>query len=370
MKKYLVSGLGPGEAGAARLVSHLEDIAINNGWIVIYPYKHVSLSRLYGNKSYLKLVYEIIKRMIMRVVFVIKVLCITNSKVLLLHPQTLGYKYFIRLILKNSQIYNYVLDNSFFCIKSYNYKDGLECLQCVNDLDSCAESCQSFPVKYRKNSNLNFLKLYKELGSKITFLAQNSFQKKLIETHFDNNCKVQVLGMYTGEVIECEYQDTSSEYLVYHGSEHESKGICYFLELASELPEYTFVVPHARQTSYPILNNVKYEPCSWETGLSSLVKNAAIVINPSFWSAPVEGALLKSLALNRKVVVVKNEYGFINEIPDDILLKLEAKNLKDDAVQIRSYFSKEISDMTKTQTWITNYLDKSNKCMNEFFVKC
>lgn len=370
MKKYLISGMGPGEAGAARLVRHLEGIAKKNGWIMVYPYTHISLSRLFRQKNYIKLVSEIIKRMFMRAVFILKVLRIRNSKILLLHPQTIGYRYFIRLIFQNSHIYQYILDNSFFCIKSYNYKDGNECLQCLNDLNACDTSCNSFPVSYKKKSNLRFLKLYKELAPKITFLAQNISQKKLLQTHFGNESKIEVLGMYTGEILECQYTDLKADYIVYHGSEHESKGILYFLELAKELSDYTFIVPHKRQKHYPVLDNVRYKPCSWETGLNVLVKNAAIVMNPSLWSAPVEGALLKSLALNKKVIVVKSKYGFINEIPDDILLKLNAENVKSDAIEVRNYMTMDSLDRSQTKAWMTKYLEKSNYRINEFLVKC
>ncbi|PCI27959.1 MAG: hypothetical protein COB67_07440 [SAR324 cluster bacterium] len=367
MKKYLISGIGPGEAGAARLVSHLKGLAEENGWNVIYPYKHVSLNRLYKQKSYLQLCIEIIKRFFMRLVFIIRILLIRNSKILLLHPQTLGYKYFIRLILKNTHIYQYVLDNSFFCIKSYNYKDKHECLQCVNDLDACDKSCQAFPVKYRKKNNLDLLKKYKELSTKITFLAQSVSQEKLLRLHFGMKSNIKIVGMYTGEIIDCKYIDNSSDYIVYHGSEHESKGIMYFLELAEKLPEFKFIIPHEKNRVYPNLDNVKYQPCSWETGLKYLVENARMVINPSLWSAPIEGALLKSMALNKHVVAVKTKYGFVNEIPDEVLFKVSEEQLEDDIIKIRNFLSQKLNDTSKVENWLKEYLNSSNRSLIDFF---
>jgi hypothetical protein len=71
-----------------------------------------------------------------------------------------------------------------------------------------------------------------------------------------------------------------------------------------------------------------YFPASgetWETGLKEKIINSKIVLNPSLWSSPVEGALLKSIKYNGCVSVANILSSFINEIPDDICLKLNPR---------------------------------------------
>lgn len=43
------------------------------------------------------------------------------------------------------------------------------------------------------------------------------------------------------------------------------------------------------------------------------VKTARLVMNPSMWSAPIEGALLKSAACNPNVATVESRYGYEGE---------------------------------------------------------
>lgn len=362
--KYFISGLGPGEAGASRLVSMLSITAREKGWKVLYPYKHKSLTKLYEKKAFYPLVKEILKRIVFRPIFVLKILTIRNSNVILLHPQTLGINHFIRLVEKNHDVRQYVLDNSFFCIESYNFLDGHECTLCLNDLDRCDEKCKSFPIRYKKEKNIILLRKYMELSSKVSFFTQNKFQEKLVRSHFGENNQVTTIGMFTGEVRESEYKEDTGNYILYHGSESESKGILYFIELAKYLKEYEFVIPHIKHTSYPTLPNITYTPCGWESGLKNLVQNAALVINPSLWSAPIEGALLKSMAFNKKVAVVKTMYGFVNEIPDHLLLKLDNNNISIDATQIKDYINEK---NILQDDWLSNFLRESRQNISILF---
>jgi hypothetical protein len=67
------------------------------------------------------------------------------------------------------------------------------------------------------------------------------------------------------------------------------------------------------------------ESISWKTGLKEAVMNVSIVINPSLWSSPVEGALLKSIKYNGCVAILPIEYSFQKEIPTDVVIHLENK---------------------------------------------
>ena len=54
--------------------------------------------------------------------------------------------------------------------------------------------------------------------------------------------------------------------------------------------------------------------------------NAKIVINPSLWSAPVEGALLKSIKYNGCIAIVPIDFSFKKEIPSDTVIHLHSSS--------------------------------------------
>lgn len=56
--------------------------------------------------------------------------------------------------------------------------------------------------------------------------------------------------------------------------------------------------------------------------MNEAVYEAALVCVPSLWSAPAEGALIKSLVVGRAVAVVQNDTALASELPDGLVLKL------------------------------------------------
>ena len=56
--------------------------------------------------------------------------------------------------------------------------------------------------------------------------------------------------------------------------------------------------------------------------MNEAVHEAALVCVPSLWSAPAEGALIKSRAVARAVAVVRNDTALASELPDELVLKL------------------------------------------------
>jgi hypothetical protein len=63
---------------------------------------------------------------------------------------------------------------------------------------------------------------------------------------------------------------------------------------------------------------------TWETGLGSAVRDASLVINPSLWSAPIEGALVKSIVYARRTAVVDTASSWSAELPPGLVLRLPA----------------------------------------------
>ena len=320
-KKYLISGIGPGPSGVGRLMSNLVIKLNNKDYNYVYRRNALSLRKLKTEKKYLTLLLEILKRKLNVIFFNFKIFFIKNTKIIVIHPQTIGYDLFFRL-LKYNRIFLYVMDNSFFCVRSYNVHPILEneCLQCIDKL-SPHEECDPSPVSMSQTKNIKHLENLKKYSKNIIFLSQNKNQSLLLKLHFGNSVKVRIIGMDTNEIKseneEHLYHITKYD-IVFHGKPLIAKGILYFIKLAAILPELSFFIPDTKENVKLVFNadlpsNIFFKNITWETGLLEIVEKAKLVINPSLWSAPIEGALVKSAAHNSNVATVESKYGYEKE---------------------------------------------------------
>jgi hypothetical protein len=320
-KKYLVSGIGPGPTGVGRLMTSLIN-RLDDDYTYVYRRNAISIRELKIKKKYFNFLLEILKRKLDNLIFFIKVLSIKDSRILLLHPQTIGFKLFFKINQRN-KIYYYVMDNSFFCVRSYNVHPVLdsECLQCLDVLKPHSK-CEPSPVPMTQLENVEFLRNLKNNFNDIIFLSQNNNQSKLIKLHFGASVRVRVIGMNTNEIPKRRSTPVgnSAKYdIVFHGKSVIAKGVVYFINLASLLPNHTFFIPDSVENLNKIISsdlphNIICENITWESGLLEIVKNAKLVINPSLWSAPIEGALVKSAYFNNNVATVKTRFGYENEV--------------------------------------------------------
>jgi len=361
MKKYLMSGIPAfSNGGVANLMRYLEKVAKINGYEVVYP-SHNAKSIKKNILNPLFVITELFNRYVSKKSYANKINQIRDSEVILIHPQTIKYKYFFRLIENNLKVKIYVMDNSFFCIKSYNILNGEECVKCLGSFDEIDCACKPFPVRYTKKENLLYLIKYKDVSKKVFFYAQNVMQKKLLQEHFGGNINIEIIGLKTDELIDYgnEHPECAKKYdIVYHGANHEAKGVDYTLILAKLLPQYTFFIPS--KLSYSDLpTNLTHRDLTWNNGLREIVQNAKLVLNPSLWSAPVEGALLKSIYYNGNVGVVETRYGFCNDIPDDAVLKL-SKDVLIAKEQILTFLNSKKDFKHDSKKWLNDFLQ--NEC--------
>jgi len=362
MKQYLISGIPASSGGVGYLMYLLEKIANKNNYEVICPtHSNKSLKQMYSNPF--KILKEVYTRYRSRIIFKQKIKELSNSEVILIHPQTIGFGRFLSLIENNTIVKWYVVDNSFFCIKSYNTLDGKECLNCLKDLSKCDSKCKPFPRNYGKRENLECLNVLKKYASKILFYVQNNMQEKLIKEFYGENISTSIIGLKTDELGMSENVKNSKKYdIVYHGANSEAKGIEYTIEVAKYLKEYTVFIPEKeKKLKYRgvLPSNIVCQSLSWNTGLKELVMNAKLVLNPSIWSAPVEGALIKSIYYNGNVAVPKTQYGFINDISNDAILKLTT-NIEESANIISEFMISNSDYRKKSHTWLEEFLEK--KC--------
>jgi hypothetical protein len=357
MKKYLISGIAPSPSGVGHLMSNMVKLANNFDFNVLHPYYYnTPFKKVFLNPS--KLIKWAASRMISRVFFLYQISGVKKSEIILIHPQTIGLYYFIKLIRSNFRVKIYIMDNSFFCVKSYNVLNGTECVKCLNSLDSIDASCQPFPVKMNKEKNIDYLKLYKKYSNKIEFFAQNIRQKNMLKLHFGEETNVSIIGMRTGEKFTPLSPQKNKGYdIVFHGEAHEAKGIEYVLNLAEHLGMYSILIPCDRRdikSKVHISKNITFKKMNWNNGLKIEVENAKLVMNPSLWSSAIEGALLKSIYYNGNVAVVGVKYGFVSDIPGDILIRLNSDTLESSKI-IENFFAKRVDKSEISKKWLESY---------------
>lgn len=327
-KRYLVSGLGISNGGVGRLMKVLVPEAQSRGYQIITLRESKSLRGFLRSRDIKGLLGEAFGRFVGELLFSFRLLCVNRSDVIFIHPQTAGFNRLMRLV-RNNSVYFYVMDNSFFCIRSYNI-DPLsesECLRCIGAPGAALSQCEPFPSRLGRSKNIDLLIRLKRFAPKIHFLAQNAGQATLIRRHFGRDVKIYLVGLDTQELKdESVFSNISDQEWdgVYHGAVHLAKGIRFFLELAASLPEYSFLVPANKEDCEVVLeqniklSNVTFRFCAWETGLKEAVLNSKIVFNPSLWSAPIEGALVKSIYFGNLVATVATEFGYEKDVADQV----------------------------------------------------
>jgi hypothetical protein len=347
--KYLVCGIPPHTGGTGKFLASLLPSAERAGFRPIFPVEGV-----FSESEQ------------------IRVASIRDSHVLVLHPQTLGFDCFQGLYNAGNKISMYVLDNSFFCIRSYNHRPSKrgECLDCVSNLSACHSSCQPTPMLVSREGNLDFLDWLHSVAHNIEFLCQTHHQAALLSAHFGGGLNCRVVGMKTNEFCDAPFANAQSAResqrfdVVLHAHVVAAKGIRYALDLAVQLPELSFLIPgdisevqrEAPGTRIP--SNITMRPLAWKTGLREAVCACSLVLCTSEWSAPVEGALLKSLEFNGSVAVLETRYGFEREIPDHLILKLPLDAVRA-AQQIRAHMTQQSQDSREAaKQWTRRYRER------------
>ena len=243
--------------------------------------------------------------------------CFASSKI--------GIGSFLRLV-RNNNVFLYVMDSSFFCMMSYNHnkEEGTECLRCISNPRNSLPGCYSWPAFHSKKTAVSFLEEFQGFSDRIVFLAQTKSQIRLLKKHFGTKTRCHLVGMSPFD-LEAESMKGSKlapkvrKYdIVYHGSTHPAKGVLFFLmyHFYYLIRKFSSLFHLGCKQYFPNcerLTNVTFFDCTWETGLKEIVGAAGIVVNPSLWSAPIEGAFLKSVAFNGNVAVVKSQFGFSSE---------------------------------------------------------
>lgn len=369
-KHYLISGLGPSHFGVGRLMSALVPRAVSRGYQVLHgPILRPAVSYV-KNRDLYRIPLDVAVWALAKLLFRIRVMAVRDAEVIAIHPQIIGWALFLRLCARN-RVTMYIVDNGFFCIRSYNHKNGQleESLDCLGDVDMCDPDCTPFPVRYTRSENIRYLKEFARYAGRLNFLVQNRSQGELLERHLGHGVSWRIVGMKTDEFDEGlvvdnpDLGDPPLADVVYHGISVEVKGVCYVLEMARRLPDISFLIPDDRvrvehiPSCGEIPDNVHFREMTWESGLREQIARCRMVICPSLWSAPIEGALIKSLLFNGNVAVYNAVLSFQAELPDGLVACLD-KDLERSARTLRAALDLPADKRESNRRWIRAFIDQ------------
>ncbi len=344
----VISGIPAGDSGTGRFVAHLKsrigELSSGSIRLITKPERPALwLVKMWmQQRAYKHLLQELVLFSILTWRFwigVFGVMIRPNMQLMLLHPQNLGYQLSLRLLESRKEPpLIYLLDSSFFCISSYNHlpNESFACLRCLKSgFDQILQNnCKPFPRadKYAINFAPRLQKLVRSGHVKVA--AQNLRQAELAQKHFGLSSLPSVVGLWTRDWDDVFDQNNESlvdsvisQYswdILFHGHALDAKGASWIVKLAVLCPELRFMFPFARPKGFEASSNCFFIPCSWESGLQEEIKKSRYVAVPSLWSAPIEGALVKSIVCARGVIVAENLSSFCDELPNGLVLKISA----------------------------------------------
>lgn len=345
----VVSGIPAGDSGTGRFVSHLQERMTELAGVRIKLIARPDRLALWQirlwlrNKRFRQALVEVLRYYLLISQFWLS-LCNVWFKgdqvLILLHPQNLGYRIALRLIesrLRPPLIF--LLDSSFFCIASYNHLKGENgsCLRCLERGFGQVEKNGCKPFPRLDWTAIEFAPRLQELikAGRVNVAAQNLRQAELAQRQFGLATLPRVVGLWTQDWDDLFSEKTwltpkvaPASYIwdvLFHGNCLDAKGASWVASVATQCPNLRFMFPFPRPDWFIAPTNCSFVPCTWEDGLYDKIKKSRFVIVPSLWSAPIEGALVKSIACAEAVAVVNNPTSFCDELPRDVVLKLSAE---------------------------------------------
>ena len=116
------------------------------------------------------------------------------------------------------------------------------------------------------------------------------------------------------------------------------------------------------------MKNVYTSYIEWDSGLKEIVVNSKLVLTPSLWSYTPEAATLKSLLHNGSVGLIKNQYGFANDIDENAFLRLTG-NAKIDSKIIDKFLrsKRNFSLRKKGLNYFEKYYQEAFSSLQNYF---
>ena len=364
----IVSGIPANlNIGAGRLIAHLVSEAFTYGpsTEIAYAGNKAAAAAALRSKDYLSCAFAITLHFTRRLwLWLMLPFLLRREDVVLIHFQEIGSRwcaFFLKYRKKHTWIY--ILDASFFCVRSYNHLPGEigECLRCIGGEFEMGKrnGCKPFPIRDRNAYKFLELLKVKVAAGYVRFIAQNEGHATLLRRHFGANTIARVAGLWTvdmGDMPQCEATQTASEHgydVVFHAEPKEAKGFLWMLHLAKFCPDLRFLFPCSKPANVAAPPNCDFIPLRWESGLREMISRSAITLAPSLWSAPIEGALVKSLLHAPRVAVPKIATAYSTEISETLVCHLDIEPERA-AKQLRARISRPPNTPDEVYQWISH----------------
>jgi hypothetical protein len=370
-----VSGIGPGPTGTGALMIGLMEEARPDP-SAKFLFKIPRGSSPWG---LLKYVYN-------RASFAGRVRRATRSAetVVLLHPQTIGFRTFAAVVESRPVTWMYVLDSFTFCVRSYNCLVGeaTPCLRCLGN-DGAAAAEQGCVNWFRSGPFHAHLPQWVQSG-RLRLMAQCESHARLLRAHFGPQAIIHVVPLSVPDVeVPAAWAVRPARprpLVVFHGACYPAKGVDHVVALARLMPECDFLIPsdekefiHHFGAVAGLPTNITFRRMSWARGLAEAVATADLVLCPSSWSATVEGAVLKSLAHNGLVGLFAHETAFASEVPVDARLDLNPSNWPATVERLRAALAdsaQATAIRSAARAYITRYLASSRDMLSQIRAVC
>jgi len=378
----IVSGIGPGPSGTGRLVTHLSRDCKSHGiQLVTGPSRSTpprAALREHHLRKFLAGSADRIAGWWHPRAALVSGLLRRADELVVLHPQSIGFDLVRRMVQSRPFTWFYVMDASFFCVRSYNHlPDGTgPCLKCLSGKmsEATANGCiQAFRDGTRMATFIGDVRVAVSNGT-VGFLAQNELQVGLLRDSFGPDVPVRQVGVWASDwdraidsAVQAATADDSAP-VVFHGGGHPAKGSRWAFRVAEHCPDLSFLFPFNRPALLSIPENCDFRAMTWETGLEAAVRAAPVVLVPSLWSAPVEGALIKSIALARSVAVVDTSSAFSHELPAEVVARLDPDPAIA-AVELRRLAASRASSFQARIDWLEAF-GVANRPLAENIAQC
>ena len=284
---------------------------------------------------------------------------------LVLHPQEIGTRWLTELIRRRSlrglQTELFVLDASFFCVRSYNHVPGENgpCRRCLDEGPEAARrfGCRPFPIRDQwASSFIDTLRRQAHLGQ-VVFWTQTAGHAELVRQYAGSGARVRPVGLWTDDFDDLQTPPPEAVPLadvVYHGSWLDAKGAAWAVRLAELLPERRFLFPCPRPRGTVVPTNAVFMPMTWDTGLAGQVRCTPLTLVPSLWTAPIEAALVKSIAHAPATAVLSFPGSFAATLPAGLVLELPPVP-REAAEVLRSHNAWTVDSQLR-QAWIRGFI--------------
>ena len=366
--RYIISGIGKGSGGVGDYMQFIDENFKNENFKIITPI------RLKIKNKYLAKLSDIIS---VNFFFRIKLLFLPKNDLTIVAQQFLGYSIMKNLLKRFNNIHLYIMDNSFFCLKSYNHikNQNKACYKCLggNFNNALINNCSSLPIQIPRKKFIKLNNLLLDYSSSIKFYFLSNQNALLAKKHFGNQINYEIMHHITDELnpnLIVREKDINLKFdFVLHAVNIDAKGFSYTIDLASKMSEYSFFIPTNKKIS---LSNVTTSNVRWESGFKKIVTNSKIILTPSFWSYTPETSSLKSFLYNGCVAMIENDYNYSKDIPENCFISLSG-DIDNDVNILKTYIENEnlLRNLKKeAKLFSDNYFKSSKNKLYKYFSEC